>query len=490
MNSVAFEAGKPAPGRSTRRAIAWTSGGQVVSFIMQIVTQVTLAHLLTPFEIGVFAVALATTSLVSATQSAGLNQLVIRAHDDRDLLETTFTINAVLSVLLAASIWAAGYLAAMVYHDDHIQAVMAVLAIPPVLGLFQFLPAAILQRDMRFDLIALINTVRVAVTAAVTVVLALRHFGPMSLGWGAAAGASIAAILFCAIGRRHMTHRIRFTRWRPVASFGLQMIAIAGVTVASSRLADLVLGRLLGLDALGIYSRASGINAILWENIHAVLGRIFLSDLADRHRNGHSLRLTYIKILGMLSAVLWPAFAGLAVLARPLVKTIYGSQWTAAADPLSFIALSSIILISVSMTWELFVVCGRTGQQAKIEIQRNLIGLGAFCIGCLFSTVGAALARVLDAIVSVSLYRRPLSQMTDTDLGDMLPLLRHSLLLTCVAIAPSVCLMAWFRFSFDVPIWMLPASVMTGGLAWMVTLRLIGHPLFDEARVLVAKLAL
>ena len=123
--------------RSTRRAIAWTIGGQLVIFTLQLFTQVAVARMLTPREIGVFAVAMATTSLITATQGAGLHQLVISAPDDRDLRDTAFTVNAILSLTLATSIWLAGHVAAEVYHDRSVQGVMNLLTLPPLIGLFQ-----------------------------------------------------------------------------------------------------------------------------------------------------------------------------------------------------------------------------------------------------------------------------------------------------------------------------------------------------------------
>ena len=475
-------------GRSTRRAIAWTIGGQFIVLAVQLFTQVAVAHLLTPREIGVFAVAMATTSLITATQGAGLQRYVISAADDRDLLDTAFTINAILSVTLAASIWLAGYVAAAVYDDRGVQGVMDLLTLPPLIGLFQFLPESMLLRDMRFNWTTIINTVRSLLTAGVTVLLAYWHFGPMSLGWGSVAGTLATTILFCAVGHRHVTFRPRLRQWRPVAAFGLQMIAVAGVSVLSTRLADLVLGRILGLNALGIYSRATGTNAVLWDNIHAVLARVFLSDVAERRRSGQSLRLSYLKSMDLVSALLWPAFAGLAVLSRPLVRLVYGAQWTGAADPLSLLAVSSMVLVSVGMSWEVFVICGQTRLQAKIELPRNLIGLCLFCLGCLYSISAAALARVLETMVTATLYRRPLARMTETDWVDLFPIFRRNMLLTGVAIAPSLGLMAWSGLAYDVPLGSIAASVGLGVLTWLIALRLMRHVLFHEAGVLAAKL--
>ena len=484
---AAHEPIAPQGENALRRAIAWTSGGQVLLFVTQIGSQIALARLLTPREMGVYAAALATTSLISAVQGIGLNQLVIREPADRAaLIETAFTINAMLSLVLAAAIYALGYAGAAFYQDDTVRRVMAILALPPVLGLFQFLPAAIMQRDMQFHWITLVNTIRVVVIAGVTIGLALVGFGALSLGWGAVAGAAVNTILFCAIGRRHLSFRLRLRDWRLVTAFGLQMMAISGVTVLSGRLADIVLGRILGLGALGIFSRASGVNALVWENIHAVLGRIFLSDLAERRRQGQSLRHAYLKILEVLTALLWPAFAGLAILARPLVETVYGKEWVAAADPLSLLCVGSIVLISVSMTWEVFVICGETGRQARLETQRNLLGLSVFCLGCLVSLVGAAAARILDAVISITLYRRPLQRMTDTNWADVLPIYRRSAILTATAVVPSLALMGVYGFSTATPFGACIVSALLGVTAWLAALKLMAHPLYREIRSVVA----
>ncbi len=479
----------PGGGNALRRAIAWTSGGQVLLFVTQIGSQVALARLLTPREMGVYAAALAITSLMSAIQGIGLNQLVIREPADRvALIETTFTINAILSLALSAAIYGLGYAGAAFYGDASIRQVMAILALPPLLAIFPFLPAAVMQRDMRFFGITLVNTIRVMVIAGVTIGLAVAGFGALSLGWGAVAGAAVNAVLFCALGWRHLSFRLQLREWRVVTAFGLQMMAISGVTVLSGRLADIVVGRLLGLGALGIFSRASGINALVWENIHAVLGRIFLSDLAERRRNGQSLRHAYLKILEVLTALLWPAFAGLAVLARPLVVTVYGREWAAAADPLSLLCVGSIILISVSMTWEVFVICGETGRQARLETQRNLLGLGVFCLGCMVSLVGAAAARILDAAISVTLYRRPLQRMTDTTWADVLPIYGRSAILSVTAIAPALGLMGAYAFSAATPFGACVLSALVGMMAWLGALALMDHPLYREMRSVRTKI--
>ena len=90
------------------------------------------------------------------------------------------------------------------------------------------------------------------------------------------------------------------------------MVAISGVNAVSCRAAEFVMGRLLGLSALGLYARAASLNGLLWDNIHLVIGRVVFVDLADLRRRGRSLRQSYLRTMDIVTALLWPALAGFA----------------------------------------------------------------------------------------------------------------------------------------------------------------------------------
>ncbi len=49
--------------------------------------------------------------------------------------------------------------------------------------------------------------------------------------------------------------------WLPIARFGTQMLAISGVSQISTRVTELVLGRTLGIAALGLFSRATKVDS-------------------------------------------------------------------------------------------------------------------------------------------------------------------------------------------------------------------------------------
>lgn len=473
---------------SVRRSLAWLMISQGGFFVLQFGGAVVLARLLTPYDMGIYAAAAAIIGILTILQAFGLTLLIIREPElDPDLLASAFTINALLAVLLALAIVGLSALGGAFLREPGVERVMLALAPLPLIGIFEFLPATLLERRSQFRVIALVNLMRAAVTTSVAVGLAFAGFSYMSIAWGSISAAVAGAIAFMIAGRQHVSFRVGLAAWRRVLRFGLQQLAIQGVNAVSGRAAEFLLGRLLGLSALGLYGRASNLNNIIWLNIHLAVGRVMLVALAEQRRQGIALRDGYLHIVELSTALLWPCFAGLAILAGPLISIVYGSAWVAAAPPLAALAVSAIVLITMPMTWELFVICHETDRQARFEFVRTGVGLVLFIAGCLVSLTGAAIGRLGETLVSVFIYRPHIERMTATRLADYIPIYRRSAILTTVACGPALVLMIAYGWSPHVPFALVAAVVAAGVAAWLGAVFLTDHALLDELRRIVAK---
>ena len=269
--------------------------------------------------------------------------------------------------------------------------------------------------------------------------------------------------------------------------YGLQMLAISGVNVLAGRITQILMGRILGLDALGLYSRASSLTDLLWSNIHGVMTQVIFVELSEQRRRGVTLRHSYLRTVQMVTALLWPAFAGLAILAGPLVNLLYGPVWIGAALPLSLLSLAAMILVSITMSWEVFVICEETARQAQFEFIRALASVVLFALASLISLTGVAAAKVLEAAFAVALYRHHLERMTHTHRRDYMPLYGQSLLLTGLAVLPVTLVMLEHGWATDTPMVPLIVATTAGMAAWAAGLLMLKHPLVDEASVLVGR---
>jgi O-antigen/teichoic acid export membrane protein len=468
---------------SIRRNLVWSAGAQVLFFGLQFGTQVVVTRLLSPYEVGVYAVALSTNGLLATLQTFGLLSLLVRETElDEALIDTVFTINAALNGLLALLVFLASFVAARVYAEPGVGSVMALIAVAPLVSIFELRPSGLLQRDLQFSKIAIVSAGKATVASSVTILAVLAGHSYMSMAWGNLAGAVAAVAIVNVFGHRHIALRLSLARWRKVMTFGLRMVAIGGVNTLSTRLGELILGRLLGLSALGLFSRAGTLHSVLWDNIHTVFTKVVFADLAEQQRKAGSLREAYLAILANMTALLWPAFAGVAVLSGPLVHLLYGPKWGGAAPLLSLLALAGILLTCVTMTWEVFVIRDETKLQVSIEYRRAGLSLAYFTGGAIAGGVlGAAAARIVDAATAIILYRPPLARLTDTTTADVIPIYGRSLLLALAAIAPAGVLMLAVRGDPAVPLWQVAISVVFGMGLWTIALILCRHPLVKEA---------
>lgn len=474
---------------SLRRSLGWMSLSQGGLVLIQFGGAVFLSRLLTPYEMGVYAIATAIIGVLSVVQTFGLAGFMVReAELSRDLIASVFTINTLLALLLSLGVVGFSLFGGWFLSEPGVQRVMIILAILPLLGAAEFIPLTSLEREGKFKVIALVSLARAVATTSVTISLALAGFSFMSLAYGTLVGATVTAVSYNLVGRHHVTFRLGVSEWRRITRYGVQMLAISGVNTLSTRVAEALLGRILGLSALGLYSRASGLNNLLWDNIHMVIGRVVFVDLAGLRRQGISLRETYLRTVEIVTALLWPAFAGMAVVAGPLILTVYGPTWVPAAGPLSMLSLAAIVLVSITMTWEIFVVCGETGRQARFETVRTGFGLVAFACGCLVSLTGAAAGRIVEALFSLWMYRPHLERMTGTVGRDFVAIYSRSIALTVVATGPSLMVMVTHGWSPKTSLAFVLPAIAGGVVLWLLVLASFNrHPLAEEIRRLAAR---
>ena len=468
---------------SIRKSLLWMGLSQLGLFFVQFGGSVAVARLLSPYEIGIFTVAAAVAAVVGVIQASGLNALLVREPTlPPHIVSTTFTINALIALCVALAIWAMGSLGAHVFKEDGVHHALLLMALMPIPGIFEFLPGTLLEREGRFKPIAAIKAIRIFVATAATLAFAWYGASYMSIVYGQLVSSLLGMALFNVAGWRFVSLRTSLQDWRYVTKFGVQVLIVAGTNQIAGRVSEIVLGRVLGLEALGLYTRASNINALLWDNLHTVAARVLLIDFASALRQGVSLRTRYLRVVAIISAVLWPAFTGLAILSGPFIYAVYGQKWIAAALPLSLLAMSMVPAAAMAMNWELFVVRNATALQSRLEVQRSAIGTLAFSVGAFFGLGYAAAGRCVESLYSFFVYRRHIERLTDTHESDYVPIFLRSAVATLAAVMPALALMVHAGWNPATPLTQVFTAIAIGIVLWLGVLWSFDHPIVQEIR--------
>ena len=216
-----------------------------------------------------------------------------------------------------------------------------------------------LQRDMAFKAIASINIAAALTGAVITISLGLKGWGPVSYVWGSVGTGFLMAVLAFVARPQLWIFHPSFAGTRRLLSFGVVSSLITVSNMAYELLPRLAFGKILGFDAVGLYSRAITVCQLPDRVILSALQPVVLPAFAAHARAGGSLKESYLHGLGLMSAVQWPALIMLSLLADPVVHILLGPQWGAVPPLVRIMALANMALVPAMLTFPVLVSAGR-----------------------------------------------------------------------------------------------------------------------------------
>ena len=378
--------------------ITGTSQGVVLA--INIATIATLARLLTPADYGLIAMVLGAMAFVRPLSDAGLSIATIQTERlTHAQLSNLFWINAVLGAALAALLAAAAPLIASFYQEPRVVSLAFALSLSFILLGLSVQHMALLKRQMKFTSIAGIEIGSAAAGLIAGLATALAGMGYWSLVFVQLAPPTVMIVgSWLVSGWRPGLPR-RAVGTRPLVSFGASLTASSFLWALARGGDSVLIGRVLGLEALGLYSRAISLINRPIEQAAAPLASVFVPTLSRLRASPEVFRTAARDTHALLAFLSLTAGGLLLPLAGPITALLLGSQWTAASP---IVAALSLLVVYLPMTlvpgWILSSQ-GRGRDFLLLSCINSVLTLGAYVVGLPFGPVGVALAFSLSSLV-------------------------------------------------------------------------------------------
>jgi PST family polysaccharide transporter len=302
----------------------------------------------------------AVTGLLELFKEAGLSTATVQRETiSQQEVSNLFWINVGLSGLMTLVCVALAVPLAWFYQDARLVDVTIALSLTFLITGSTVQHQALLTRQMRFRATATIEILSLMMGTAVACSMAWRGYGYWSL----------VAMQLCTVSASLlMTWRI--SRWipsRPRWNAGVRSLIHFGAHLTGSdliarmaRSSDSVLiGRIFGAEALGVYSRASVLLIRPLEQIMAPFSSVVIPVLSRLQSDPERYRRTYLRASDLVALVTFPVMAQFLALSDPLVRVLLGPGWEAAIPLFAAFALAELSLpLAYPATW-LFISQGR-----------------------------------------------------------------------------------------------------------------------------------
>lgn len=335
----------------TVKGIVALTGRYFVLYIISFTAQLFLGAFLTTSEFGIFGIVSAIINFLVYFSDIGLAASLIQKKEkvtDEDL-KTTFTVQQFLVVtLLVVVFFASSFIKKTYGLDQSAIYLLYALGASFLLSSLKTIPSVILERHLKFEILAIANILENLVYNLTLVFLAWKGYGLTSFTVAVLARGVVGVVTMYlfqpwvpkfAISRSSLSKLLKFGVPYQINTF-IAVLKDDGLTI--------VLGKVMGVDALGILVWAQKWIQIPLRVVMDNVTRVTFPAFSRMQDEAENLKRTATRSIFFITFLVFPAVTAIVILA-PIVFEIIPKyhQWLPAVVPLTLLAIN-VVFASVS----------------------------------------------------------------------------------------------------------------------------------------------
>ncbi len=364
-------AGSAAHNQAIATGVLWQGALRWLAQVLSWTATIVIARRLSAVDYGISGTATVLVGLLTMMSDDGIGKsLVMRRERDARTIAEAHGAAILLGVAAMIFLIVLAIPVARFYGEPRVTYVLLFLSIVPLLSAYNSVPLAALQQQLEYRRLAAVDFGKAIIQAVAVLICAVANFGYWSLAIGLVAG-HLGAVAITRRFTRMKPLRPTLRTLRPTLSYA-RHIAVGALSWYLYSNADFaVVGRVVGLTALGYYQFAWNVAALPGEKLANVLQAVvgpFFGSIGD---NKAALRHYFLVLSELLVAIMLPVLVGFALVTPIAIPLIFGARWSASVPVMQVLVVCAAIN-SLSMLSQ--HVLGSTGQ-AKLATRLNLSAL-------------------------------------------------------------------------------------------------------------------
>src|SRR6185503_2918869 len=233
---------------------AWRYISYFSGKFMVFLSTIVLARLLAKDDFGVVGYALTAIAFLDVASDLGVVEAIVYYKEDKRTYSTAFWISLGIGILLFGLSWVLAPLLAIYFRDERVVEVNRIIALTFPFTALGSTHEAILRKNLAFNRITIPVFFRALTKGLASIVLAFMGFGAWSLVWGQLSGTLISSIILWIVTPWRPTFEFDRDRAHALLTYGVKNIGIDFLSMILLNLDYWLVGRYLGVVALGVYT--------------------------------------------------------------------------------------------------------------------------------------------------------------------------------------------------------------------------------------------
>jgi len=363
--------------QKTKSSLGWTVTKALSDQVFSLAIFIILARLLTKEEIGIFAMVYVFSEVGRIIATGGLVQLIARSKKIDNLqINTIFWTNMGIAFAYVGLIWICAPLLADLLNQPGLTSPLRILSLALPINALGASHFALRLREFGHKTVALRSILAGIIGGSAAVAAALSGWGIWALVVQRCVAETVSTILAWASYRWTPGLQFDWSQAKQNFAFSSNLTVAQLIFLMLVRIQDLLIGASLGAAAVGIY-RVAWRSTEMFANAaiqpFSAVGLQIYSRLQD---NPAAMKQAYKAMLGICSALSFPALVGFGIIAPDLVPLVFGSKWQAAGDLAQVFAFMAIPYTLNFFASPILSAVGNTHRQrtlALVQLASTLI---------------------------------------------------------------------------------------------------------------------
>jgi O-antigen/teichoic acid export membrane protein len=471
---------------ATRNALLWSFAERYASLLITIGSTVVLSRLLTPTQVGIYSLCAAITTVAGILRDFGVSEYLIQEKDlNRDKIKAAFGVALLIAWSIALVIFLIRQPAAQFYGEPGVADVMAVLVLHFLILPISSPAFALMNRELAFRNIFVLQLICNACQALVSVVLAYRGHGYMALAWGPIANVAVQTVLLTWMRPKQSFVWPGLKEAGSVLKFGSMFVATRVIEVLARNAHEPIIAKKFDFASVGLFSRAWGLIDLFHLNVAAAVVRVATPAFAAEHRAGRPLAQAFAHATTIFTCIAWPFFCFVALCSAEIIRLMFGDQWLAAAPLASILALTAIPTGLSALVPQMMSATGHVKRRLTVTLWVSPVHIVGVFAASFFSLKAVAAVWFVSNIATLWMYLGHLHKALHVAPSVLFRPCVGSGLVTLGSVALQGVALLCCRWAH----WPAPVTLATvvacGALGWWLSARSLSHPALLEVQRLV-----
>ncbi len=378
----------------------WVTLANIFRQILQLISLVVFARLLTPTDFGIFAILMIFVGFMQMFTDMGTSAALIHIKNPSDkLLSSIFYFNIFVGLVLSVCLVLISDPIALFFEIPQLKILLQIISISFIIASFGVVQKALFEKHLNFKAVTIIETFAAALSLAIGIGAAYCGLGVVSLIIQTLSFSILLVILLWV-----------YSEWRPMFYFALddikyiweftKNISFFNVVNYFARSADnFLIGKFLGSPALGVYSIAYKIMLYPLQNVSRTLLRILFPAFSQIQDDNKKFKNVYLRIIFFIALITFPLMVGLMATADVLVSVVFEDKWEKLSILLIILAPIGMIQSIVTTTGSIFMAKGNTRTFMRLGVACSIVTVLFFIAGLPFGVEGMAFFYLISNII-------------------------------------------------------------------------------------------